>query len=43
MLPTIKDPVDRQPVPDLVEQVQSLYPGAYSDDQVCYLNRLVSR
>ncbi|WP_339854184.1 hypothetical protein [uncultured Nisaea sp.] len=43
MLPTIKDPVDRMPAPDLVNQVHSTYPGAYTDDQICYLNRLVSR
>lgn len=43
MLPTIKDQVIRHPVPDLVDTVQSLYPGAYTDDQILYLNRLVAR
>ena len=43
MLPTIKDKVDRKPVPNIVSKVHQTYPGAYTDDQILYLNRLVAR
>ncbi|UUX48420.1 hypothetical protein NUH88_13455 [Nisaea acidiphila] len=41
MLPTIKDPVTPVEVPGFIEEMQKRYPGAYSDDQIGYMNRLV--
>ena len=42
MMPSFKDPVEILPAADLPDRIERLYPGAYTRDQIRYVNRLVA-